>query len=156
MKLLKRGRRSDAGLRSCHTEMSGLWNFSVRVQSWPYNIESNLFLIRKIFENHQSDPVPIRSCKIINFYEAKVPLELFCLQKNVIGWRQSSCSSAFASWGKIDIAIWHSKIYQGSVYFASWSKSTAGVIFPLGEFYSFDCSNDKDDTEYTWISIKSL
>ena len=38
-------------------EMSGLWNFSVRVQSWSDKIESDPVLIRKIFENHLSDPV---------------------------------------------------------------------------------------------------
>jgi len=34
-------------------DMSGLWNFSVRVQSWSDKIES--------------DPVLIRQCKIIHF-----------------------------------------------------------------------------------------
>jgi len=33
-------------------------------------IESDLVLIRKIVENHQSDPVLIRPCKIKNFYFA--------------------------------------------------------------------------------------
>ena len=51
-------------------EMSGLWNFSVRVQSWSDNIESDPVLIRKIFENHQSDPVQICQCKIMYFYFA--------------------------------------------------------------------------------------
>jgi len=37
--------------------MSELWNFLVRVQSWSDKIESDPVLIRKIFENHQSDPV---------------------------------------------------------------------------------------------------
>ena len=50
--------------------MRGLWNLSVRVQSWSDKIESDPVLIRKIFENHQSDPVLIRPCKIINFYFA--------------------------------------------------------------------------------------
>jgi len=49
------------------TEMSGLWNFSVWVQSWSDKIESDPVLIRKILENHQSDPVLIRQCKTINF-----------------------------------------------------------------------------------------
>jgi len=52
----------------------------------------------------------IHPCTIMNFYFAswgKTPLELFCLQPNMIGWRQNSCSSAFASWGKMDIAFWH-------------------------------------------------
>jgi len=33
-------------------------------------IESDPVLVRKSFENHQSDPVPIRQCKIKNFYFA--------------------------------------------------------------------------------------
>ena len=52
------------------SEMSGLWNFSVRVQSWTDKIESDPVLIRKIFENRQSDPVLIRPCKIMCFYFA--------------------------------------------------------------------------------------
>ena len=52
------------------SEMSGLWNFSVRVQSWSDKIEANPALIRRIFENHQSDPVLIRQCKIMYFYFA--------------------------------------------------------------------------------------
>ena len=50
------------------SEMSGLWNFSV--QSWSNKIKSDPVLIRKIFENHQSDPVLIRQCKIMYFYFA--------------------------------------------------------------------------------------
>jgi len=38
-------------------EMSRLWNFSVRVQSWPTKIESDPVLIRKIFENNRFEPV---------------------------------------------------------------------------------------------------
>ena len=34
---------------------------------------------------------------------AKALLELFCLQSIVFGWRQSSSSSVFASWGKMKI-----------------------------------------------------
>jgi len=33
--------------------------------------------------------------------EAKAPLELFCLQPNMMSWRQNSCSSVFVSWSKI-------------------------------------------------------
>jgi len=36
-------------------------------------------------------------------HEAKALLELFCLQPIIFGWRQNSCSSSFASWGKIKI-----------------------------------------------------
>ena len=51
-------------------EMSGLWNFSVRVQSWSDKIKSDPVLICKIFENHPSDPVLIRQGKIMYFYFA--------------------------------------------------------------------------------------
>jgi len=53
---------------SWNSEMSGLLNFSVRVQSWSDKIESDPVLIRKIFENHLSYPVLIRPCKIMCFY----------------------------------------------------------------------------------------
>jgi len=78
-------------------EMSGLWNF-----------ESDPVLIRKIFENYQSDPILINPCQIVYFillHEAKAPLKVFCLHPNMIGWRQSSCRTAFTSWGKIDIVL---------------------------------------------------
>jgi len=39
-----------------------VWGFSVRVQSWSNKIEFDPVLIRKFFENLQSDPVLIRSC----------------------------------------------------------------------------------------------
>ena len=54
-------------LQAGAAEMSGLRNFSVRVQSWSDEIESDPVLIRKIFENNQSDPVLIRQCKIMYF-----------------------------------------------------------------------------------------
>ena len=44
--------------------------FLIGVQSWYDKIESNPVLIRKIFENHQSDPVLILPCKIMCFYFA--------------------------------------------------------------------------------------
>jgi len=47
--------------------MSGLWNFSVRVQSCSDKIKSDPVLIRKIFENHQFDPVLLRQYKIMYF-----------------------------------------------------------------------------------------
>jgi len=56
--------------RAFPPEMSRLWNFSVRVQSWSEKTESDPVLIHKIFENHQSDPVLNRPCKIMNFYFA--------------------------------------------------------------------------------------
>ena len=86
-------------------------------------------------------------------HEAKAPLELFCLLANVIGWKQNNCSSTFASWGKIDIAIWHFQSLTRQCLFCLMKQKRALVILPLGDF---DCSNDKDDAGYTWISIKSL
>ena len=59
-------------------EMRRLWNFSVRVQSWSAKVESDPVLIRKIFENHQSDPVLIRPYKTMRFilpHGAKQPRE---------------------------------------------------------------------------------
>ena len=59
-------------------EMSRLWSFSVRVQSWSPKVESDPVLICKIFENHQSDPVLIRPYKTMYFiltHEAKQPRE---------------------------------------------------------------------------------
>jgi len=89
-------------------EMSGLWNFSVQVQFWSNKIESEPVLILKIFENPiQSWAAHVKSWIFILPHEAKASLELFCLQPNMTGWRQNSCSMAFASWGKIDIAFWH-------------------------------------------------
>jgi len=104
--------------------MSGLWSFSVRVQSWFDKIESDPVLIREIFENNQSGPVLIReifennqsgpvlihSCKIMNFYFAswgKSTTEAILPSAKYDWWRQSSCRTAFGSWGKIDIAFWH-------------------------------------------------
>ena len=58
-------------------EMSRLWNFSVRVQSWSDEIESDPVLIHKIIENHQSDPVLIHQHK--NVF-------LFCLRRQNNYW----------------------------------------------------------------------
>jgi len=56
-------------------------------------MESNAVLIRKFFENHQSDPILIRPCETVHFYQvvfvlphdAKALLELFCHKRNMIG-----------------------------------------------------------------------
>ena len=91
-------------------EMSGLKNFSVWVQSWFDKIESDPVLIRKclkIISPIQSWSACLKSCLFSLPHEAKSMLELFCLQPNTIGWRQNSSNSAFASWGKVDIAFWH-------------------------------------------------
>jgi len=96
-------------------EMSGLWNFPVRVQSWSDKIESDPVVIRKIFQNHQSDPVLIRQCKIMYFY--------------------------FASWGKrtteaiLPLLIRQCKIMY--FYFASWGKRTTEAILPLAKYDCF-------------------
>ena len=55
----------------------------------------------------QSWSARLKSCIFILPHEAKSMLELFCHQSNMIGWRQNSFSSAFASWGKVGTAIWH-------------------------------------------------
>jgi len=57
---------------TCPAEMSGLWIFLVRVQSWSDEIESDPVLIHKVFENHRSDPALIRQlpslhCTVIVF-----------------------------------------------------------------------------------------
>jgi len=89
-------------------EMSRLWNFSVRVQSWYDEIESDPVLIRKIFENLsliQSWSANVKSCIFILPHEAKELLEIFCLSPIKIGWRKNTSSSAFVSWGKTDTAF---------------------------------------------------
>jgi len=63
-------------------EMSGLWNFSVRVQPWSEKIESDPVLIRKILKIAsliQSWSAKVKSCIFILPHEAKELLELFCL-----------------------------------------------------------------------------
>ena len=127
-------------------EMSGLWYFSVRVQSWSDKIESHPVLIRKIFEN-QSDPVLIWQCKIMYFYFAswgrRTTGAILPLAKYE---RQNSSSSAFASWSKVDTAFWHFQNLTRKCLFNIRGKSTAGVILPLGESDCLDWSSDKDDT----------
>jgi len=81
-------------------EMSWLWNFSARVQSW-----SAKFL--KIISAIQSWSTNVKSCIYILPLEAKELLELFCLLPITIGWKQNTSSSAFASWSKIDTAFQH-------------------------------------------------
>ena len=122
-------------VRGYLSEMSGLWNFSVRVQSWSDKIES--------------DPVLIRQCKIMYFYfalwgkrttgailpfanydwlEAKYFQQCLCLM------RQNRHSlSAFPKVNK-KVSVRHQ--WQNS----SWS------YLPLGESNCLDWSSDKDDT----------
>jgi len=85
--------------------MSGLWNFSVRVQSWSEKIESDQAINRTIFENHQSDPVLIRWCKTMYFHFAswsKITTGAILPSAKHDCWRQNSSCSAFTSWVKID------------------------------------------------------
>ena len=89
-------------------EMIGLWNFSVRVQSWSDKIEFNPVLTAKFFKiisPIQSWSARVKSWIFILPHEVKPVLELFCLEPNMIGWRQNSSSRAFASWCKIDTAF---------------------------------------------------
>jgi len=70
---IKQSPRASPGLcmpLSKVAEMSGLWNFLIRVQSWSDEIESDPVLFSKFFENHWSDPVLIHQCKIMYFYFA--------------------------------------------------------------------------------------
>jgi len=87
-----------------------------------------------------------KSCLFILPHEAKELLELFRLYPNTIGWRQNSSSSAFASWGKIDTCFWHLQNLTRKCLLGIRGKSTAGVIFPLGESNFLDLSSGKDDT----------
>jgi len=96
------------------------------IQSWSAN-----FL--KIISPIQSWPVNVKSCIYILPHETKELLELFCLWPNTIGWRQNSSSSVFASWDKIDIALWHFQNLTSQWLFGIRGKSTAWAILPLGE-----------------------
>jgi len=125
----------------CLAEMSGLWNFSVRVQSWSNKIESDPALIRKVFENHQSDPVLIRPCKITRFYFAswgKSILELFYLYPHMIGWGQNSSSSAFASWGKIDTVFWDFQNLTSQCLFCHQRQTDRWSYFAIRRMWLLD------------------
>ena len=137
----------------CEPEMSGLWNFSIRVQSRSDKIETDPVLVCQIFENHQSDPVLVRQWKIMYFYFVswgKKLLELFCLYTNTIGWRQNSSSSAFASWGKMYTAFCHFQNLTRKCLFGIRGKSIAGLILLLGESDCLDWSSDRT----IWISVR--
>ena len=111
-------------------------------QSSPNTIESGPVLIRKIFENHQSDQVFICQCKTMYFYfaswgkktigailpsakydwlKAKYFQQCFCL----MGQNRHSLL-VFPKFNKVSLGI------RG--------KSTAGVILPLGESDCLDWS----------------
>jgi len=109
------------------------------IQSW-----SEKFL--KFISPIQSWSANGNSCIFMLPHEAKKLLELFCLQPNTIGWMQNSYSSAFAPWGKIDIAFWHFINLTRKCLLGIAGKRTAAIILPLGESDCFDWSSDKDDT----------
>jgi len=107
------------------TRAERLWKFSVQVQSWSDKIDSDPVLIRKIFENHQSDPVLVHECKIICIFilphEAKEILKVFLplakydwlkaklFQQCFCVMRQNRHSLlAFAKFNK-EVSIWHQK-----------------------------------------------
>jgi len=137
--------------------MSGLLNFSVRVQSWSDQIKSNPVLIRQIFENHQSDPVLIRLCKIMYFYfaswgkkttravlpftnydwfKAKYFQQCLCLM-----WQNRHSLSAFPKFNK-KVSIRHQKQKHCWSYFAVRRIRLLGLV--------------KWQGRYTWISVRSL
>jgi len=141
-------------------EMSGLWNFSVRVQSWSDKIESDPVLIRKIFENLQSDTVLIRQCKIRYFYfvswgkrttgailpllkydwlKAKKFQQCFCLI------RQNRCSLLTLS--KFDKCLFG---IRGKLYLVKhcWSYFAPMKIWLIGLV--------KWQGRHNWISLRSL
>ena len=107
------------------------------IQSW-----SAKFL--KIISPIQSWSANVKSCIFIFPHEAKKILELFYLSPIMIGWRQNTSSSAFASWGKIDTAFWHFQNLTRKCLLGIRGKSTAGVISPLGESNCLDWPSDKD------------
>ena len=85
-------------------EMSGMWSFSVRVQSWSQKIEPDHVLIRNFLKSSvrsRTDP-PIWN-HIIYYavsilpHREKAVLELFFLKENMIIWSQNTPSSAYAS-----------------------------------------------------------
>ena len=114
------------------------------IQSW-----STKFL--KITSPIQSWSAKVKSCIFILPHEAK-ELELFCLYSNMIGWRQNSFSSVFASWGKIDTAFGITKFNKVSIWHQKekrcWSYFAIGKIRLLGLI--------KWQGRYTWISVRPL
>ena len=141
----------------CIAEMSGLWNISVWVQSWSDKIESDPVLISKIFENHQSDPVPIRQCKIMCFYFASWSkrttraillfanhdwLKAKYFQKCLCFMRQNRHSlSAFPKFNKT-VFIRHQK----QKYYGSYFSVRRVQLFVLVKWQG----------HYTWSSVRSL
>jgi len=137
--------------------MSGLWNFSVRVQSWSDKIESDPVLIREILENHQSDPVLIHQCKIMHFYFASwgkrtiraiLPfanydwLKAKYLQQCLWLMRQNRPSlSAFPKFNK-KVSIRHQRQKHCWRYFAVRRVQLLGLV--------------KWQGRCTWISVRSL
>jgi len=107
-------------------------------QSW-----SAKFL--KFISPIQSWSTSVKSFIFVLPHEAKELLKLFYLSPITIVWRENTSSRAFASWGKIDTAFQHFQNLTRKFLLGIWGKSTAGVIFPLGESNWLDWSSDKDD-----------
>jgi len=133
-------------------EMSGLWNFSVRVQSWSDKIQSDPVLIRKIFENHQSDLSWSANVKSFKSFKrtsgAILPLAKYdwlkakWFQQCFCHMRQNRHSlSAFPKFNK-EVSIWHQKEEHCRSYFAIRRIRLFGLV--------------KWQGWYTWISVRSL
>ena len=114
-------------------------------------------LIRKIFQNHQSDPVLIRQCKIMYFYFAswgKISTRAIFLFANY-DWlkakyfQQCLCLmrqnrhrlSAFPKFNT-KMSIRHQRRKHCWSYFAIWRVQLLGLV--------------KWQGRYTWISVRSL
>ena len=140
------------------SEMSGLWNFSVWVQSWSDKIESNPVLICRIFLNHQSDPVLLCQCKVIYFYFASwgkrttraiLPFanydwlksnyfqQCLCLMRQ----NRKHSLSAFPKFNK-KVSIRHQRKKHCWSYFAVSKVQLLGLV--------------KWQSQYTLISVRSL
>ena len=163
--------------------MSGLWNFSVRVQSWSDKIESDPVLIHKIFENHQSDPVPIREGKIIYPYFASwgkrttgaiVPFAKYCCDRK----SQAAYVQSFALWQQatieftchdhssrtlllrsiVDIVSITSDFMPRSLYYCLFAPHICMVLFfthiPFMVNHTFNATPPGRLQQYHWLRAK--
>ena len=121
----------------CLPEMSGQWNFSVRVQSWSDKIESDPVLICKIFENHQSYPVLIRQSKFMFF--------LFCLM------RKNNYSSYFA-FSKIQMT--EGKIVQQCF---SFMRQNSHSLLAFPKFYKqVSISHQREKHCWNYFAVRRI
>jgi len=126
--------------------MSGLWKFSVRVQSWSDKIESNPILICKIFENHQFDPVLICQCKIVYFYFAswgKISTRAILPFANCDWLKAKDFQHCLCLMRQNRHSLSAFPKFKKKMLCGIRGKSTAGVILPLGESNCLDWSSDK-------------